>query len=136
MWLLIWTAQGMQSMENIDFENDWKMISLQIGGNDQCKSCLNPDIYTPDNFELYVDAAIQKIQDTIPKVVVSLIDQFIVSEVYKVIVKNNRCVGHGAVSKYFHCPCALVRKNMDPMKTLAEGTLSLFATSYSNSPLG
>lgn len=61
-------------MENIDFENDWKMISLQVGGNDQCSSCLDPNIYTPDNYERYVDAAIQRIQDSIPKVIVNLIN--------------------------------------------------------------
>ncbi|CAO3619850.1 unnamed protein product [Mucor hiemalis] len=98
---LTYLIERMRSMENIDFENDWKMISIQIGGNDQCQSCLHPDMYSPENYELHVDAAIQRIQATIPK-----------------IVNNNQCIGPGAVSKYHHCPCAQGEENMEKIKIL------------------
>lgn len=43
-------------------------------GNDQCAACgdKNKDNVTPDAFGKYVEAAIQRIQKEIPKVVINL----------------------------------------------------------------
>lgn len=119
-------------MENIDFENDWKMISIQIGSNDQCQSCVHPDVYSADNYERYVDAAIQRIRANIPKVIVNIIDQFVLYELYKVILKNNRCIGPGAVPKYYHCPCAQEKDSMNKMKVLGKGRFALLVALYFN----
>lgn len=113
-------------MDNIDFENDWKMITVQIGGNDQCKSCLNPDVYTPDNYEHYLNTAIRRIQHSVPKVIVNIIDQFNISEAYKAVGKNDRCNGPGADPVYNSCPCARTLENLDRMSFLGKGMLTPF----------
>lgn len=112
----------MHAMKNIDFENDWKMISLQIGGNDQCQSCLDPDFYSADNFERYVDAALQRIQATIPKVIVNIIDQYHVYDLYHATKDSSHCVGPGAEPKFLQCPCPRGHLNLDQIKVLGNGT--------------
>ncbi|KAG1245631.1 hypothetical protein G6F68_014978 [Rhizopus microsporus] len=56
------------------YSTAWKMITIQIGSNDQCATC-NPLISkyaTPEAYGKYVEAAIQRIQKEIPKTVVNL----------------------------------------------------------------
>lgn len=57
-----------------NYQKDWKMITLQIGSNDQCASCDGDimDHVTPTAYGQYVEAAIQRINNEIPKVVVNL----------------------------------------------------------------
>lgn len=66
---------GMKSyFFSTNYENDWKMITIQIGSNDQCASCggVIEDHVTPDAYGNYVEAAIERIRTEIPKVVVNL----------------------------------------------------------------
>lgn len=32
----------LQADPKVDFANDWKVVTLFIGGNDLCESCMNP----------------------------------------------------------------------------------------------
>ncbi|CAO3636065.1 unnamed protein product [Mucor hiemalis] len=58
----------------LSFKNDWKMITLNIGSNDQCAACKSAimDKTTPEVYGAYVEAAIERIQKEIPNVVVNL----------------------------------------------------------------
>jgi phospholipase B1 len=73
----------MQTLEDLDFENDWKMINIQIGSNDMCGACNSTymDQVTPEKFGEYVEAAVERIHANIPKVLVNLIGTFNVSQV-------------------------------------------------------
>lgn len=56
-----------------NYQNDWKMITIQIGSNDQCAACgSNANLVTADAYGKYVEAAIQRIKAEIPKTVVNL----------------------------------------------------------------
>ncbi|CEP16713.1 hypothetical protein [Parasitella parasitica] len=74
----------MMLMEGIDFENDWKMINLQIGSNDMCGACNSTymDEVTPEKFGGYIEAAIERIHANIPNALVNLIGTFNVSELF------------------------------------------------------
>lgn len=80
-------------MKNIDFSNDWKMITIQIGSNDQCASCLSPwkSEVTADKFGSYVEKAVQRIQKSIPRTIVNLVGSFKVSPVYSLTKGQEYC---------------------------------------------
>ncbi len=42
----------MRSLRGVDFKNDWKMITLFIGGNDLCQFCnsQDPNKYSPESY--------------------------------------------------------------------------------------
>lgn len=65
---------GMKSyILTTNYQKDWKLITLQIGSNDQCASCgSNAALVTADAYGNYVEAAIQRIKEEIPKTVVNL----------------------------------------------------------------
>ena len=54
-----------------------------ITGNDQCASCSdNSADVTADAYAGYVDAAVERIRNEIPRVIVNLVGTFNVSGVY------------------------------------------------------
>lgn len=56
-----------------NYNTDWKMITIQIGSNDQCAACGDEAQYvTADAYGSYVEAAIERIKSEIPKTVVNL----------------------------------------------------------------
>jgi phospholipase B1 len=67
MVLAMWTLPGS------NFFSDWKLITIQIGSNDQCSSCNDTNgQYTPTAYGKYLRAAVQTIQQYIPNVIVNL----------------------------------------------------------------
>lgn len=61
-------------MPGVDFENDWKMINMQIGSNDQCASCIDSvlPLLTPEKYGGHVTDAVERIRTSVPKVLVNL----------------------------------------------------------------
>lgn len=56
-----------------NYQKDWKLITLQIGSNDQCAACgSNANYVTAEAYGNYVEAAIERIKAEIPKTVVNL----------------------------------------------------------------
>ena len=45
-------VEKMQNDVTIDYEKDWKLITIFIGGNDLCAVCRNKTKYSP---EAYID---------------------------------------------------------------------------------
>ncbi|KAG2218696.1 hypothetical protein INT45_003963 [Circinella minor] len=82
----------MTRLPNVNFVTDWKMITIQIGSNDQCASCSdnNTDV-TVDAYAGYVDAAIERIRNNIPRVIVNLVGTFNVSGVYDLTTGQEYC---------------------------------------------
>ncbi|CAB3410477.1 unnamed protein product [Caenorhabditis bovis] len=57
--------------ESVDFNNDWKLLNIFIGGNDICGFCRHED-YNPYNCGQKIKEAVQIIYDNVPRVIVSL----------------------------------------------------------------
>ncbi|KAI7885707.1 hypothetical protein K492DRAFT_105044, partial [Lichtheimia hyalospora FSU 10163] len=113
----------MKSMESIDFDNDWKLITIQIGSNDQCASCLGPwtNDVKPENYGSYVDKVIGRIKDEMPRTIVDLGGVFNVSQVYNLTFGQDYCRPlldqPNALLNRVECPCFLESddkiRNMD-----------------------
>jgi len=89
----------MKSDPNIDYDNDWKLVSLWIGGNDLCACCNGDEINTPDKYAAYVKDALDVLRDNMPRTFVNLIQIVDVSKLY--YVQEGDC-------KFYHsivCKC-------------------------------
>ncbi|KAL1928427.1 hypothetical protein VTP01DRAFT_2783 [Rhizomucor pusillus] len=114
----------MKRNPSIDFENDWKMIVLNIGNNDQCATCsLWKNDVTPEKYKQYVEAAISRIKAEIPRTVVQILGAFKVSQVYQLTRGQSYCHPllniDDALLNHIECSCFLGpdknRKLMDSM---------------------
>ncbi|KAK9766006.1 hypothetical protein K7432_005237 [Basidiobolus ranarum] len=107
----------------IDIQNDWKLLTLQLGSNDMCQACLDAFQYSgPDAYEKNIRKAIDRVRKDIPKVIISLGGVFNVSQTWAKTRSDPYCQKiKGLPHLNIECPCALLggklgeesRKDMD-----------------------
>eukprot|EP00026_Physarum_polycephalum_P011428 Phypoly_transcript_11654.p1 GENE.Phypoly_transcript_11654~~Phypoly_transcript_11654.p1 ORF type:complete len:337 (+),score=40.66 Phypoly_transcript_11654:93-1103(+) len=87
---LITTLKGNSA---INFEEDWKVLSILIGANDLCASCtfLDKKFLDPDEFEAHLSSVLENVRKNIPRVFVNLVEMFNISQVYDLSLKTKRC---------------------------------------------
>jgi len=57
----------------VDFNNDWKLISIFVGGNDLCDYCKDTVKNSPTNYRNNLEFVLDAIKNKFPKVFVNLI---------------------------------------------------------------
>jgi len=66
----------------VNFNTDWKLLTLFIGANNICGACQNRSNSFPAYFEQHLRAVLTQIETTIPRVFVNLVPIFNISGVY------------------------------------------------------
>ncbi|KAG2222312.1 hypothetical protein INT45_001575 [Circinella minor] len=119
-----------------DFDNDWKLINIQIGSNDQCASCgKNADDVTSDKYAGYVSKAVERIVKNVPNVIVNLMGVFRVSPVYDLTSGQRYCPSYlGQPLNRLLCSCfkstSEARKEMDALSDSYNNELIKIYQSY------
>lgn len=116
----------MRTLDDIDYENDWKMINIQIGSNDMCGACNTTymDDVTPDKFGGYVESVVERIQANIPKTLVNLIGAFNVSQIFPLSAGQDYCPkinNTNITSNTKLCSCAATPEGLEKMGNLTLG---------------
>ncbi|XP_055487013.1 phospholipase B1, membrane-associated-like isoform X2 [Leucoraja erinacea] len=57
----------------INFQEDWKIITLFVGGNDLCDYCKNPAEFSPDNFIKNIQEVLDTLHNEVPRAFVNLV---------------------------------------------------------------
>ncbi|XP_037668950.1 phospholipase B1, membrane-associated [Choloepus didactylus] len=63
----------MKQDTRINFQEDWKLITLFIGGNDLCDCCTDPVRFSPQNFTGHIGEALDILHAEVPRAFVSLV---------------------------------------------------------------
>ncbi|ELK27359.1 Phospholipase B1, membrane-associated [Myotis davidii] len=63
----------MKNDTKINFQEDWKVITLFIGGNDLCDFCNDPAHYSPQNFTDNIGKALDILHAEVPRAFVNLV---------------------------------------------------------------
>ncbi|CAF4476104.1 unnamed protein product, partial [Didymodactylos carnosus] len=88
--------------EKCNFENDWKVVTFFVGGNDLCDFCEDINKHSPEQYMDYVRETLDVLHATLPKTFVNLVP---VLDVRGVKDLNSG----GPVCQLLHkktCPCA------------------------------
>ncbi|KAJ3606857.1 hypothetical protein NHX12_026375 [Muraenolepis orangiensis] len=64
----------MKNDSRINFESDWKVITLFIGGNDACDHCKNSLLYSVDNYLRHVRESLDYLHEQVPRALVNLVE--------------------------------------------------------------
>ncbi|XP_073784669.1 phospholipase B1, membrane-associated isoform X1 [Danio rerio] len=67
-------VKRMKEDSRIDFENDWKIITVFIGGNDLCAHCSDTRYYSSDNIVKYIREALDILHNEVPRALVNLVE--------------------------------------------------------------
>ncbi|XP_052809359.1 phospholipase B1, membrane-associated-like [Mya arenaria] len=60
----------------VDYLNEWKIITLFIGGNDLCEYCHDTNKYSPDSYIAKINETLKILYDNVPKAFVNLVEIF------------------------------------------------------------
>ena len=88
----VWLTQQMKANTKIDFEKDWKLVTILIGANNLCASCIpliNP-IDTAAEFGASMDKTLDLLA-AIPRTLVNVVQIFNLSSVYEVSKGSPYC---------------------------------------------
>ena len=108
--------------KSVDFENDWKLVNLFIGGNDLCDFCTDKELHTPEAYIGYLRDALDLLYRELPKTFVNLISVINVGDI--------KYLNRGLICTAIHsqvCPCAAFPKSIEQ-----EVELQLIFNQYQN----
>ncbi|KAK2878753.1 hypothetical protein Q8A67_019544 [Cirrhinus molitorella] len=67
-------VKRMKEDPKIDFENDWKIITVFIGGNDICAHCTDTRYYSPENIVKNLRQGLDILHNEVPRALVNLVE--------------------------------------------------------------
>ncbi|XP_063246903.1 phospholipase B1, membrane-associated [Prinia subflava] len=107
----------MKNDTSVDFQNDWKLITLFIGGNDLCKFCENPEHHSPENYTYNLQIALDLLHKEVPRAYVNLVTMLPIASLRELhALKNNSCP---KLLMRMLCPCVINPKdNSNELKKL------------------
>ncbi|XP_078698909.1 phospholipase B1, membrane-associated-like [Branchiostoma floridae x Branchiostoma belcheri] len=90
----------MKACEHIDFEHDWKVVTLLIGGNDLCAYCEDTEKWSPIQYVENIRAALDILHQELPRTFVNVVTVMDVVEISK-LQRTFAC----DVLHFFLCRC-------------------------------
>ncbi|XP_019137943.2 phospholipase B1, membrane-associated isoform X1 [Corvus cornix cornix] len=99
----------MKNDSRINFQNDWKLITLFIGGNDLCKHCEDPVHHSPENYTYNLQIALDLLHKEVPRAYVNLVTLLSIESLRELHAsENNSCP---KVLMRMLCPCVISPKD-------------------------
>lgn len=98
----------MKSSKDIDFENDWKLVTIFIGINDLCQYCNDREVHLPENYINNIQKGLDLLHNEMPKTLVNLVNIL--------NMKDVKDMHSGTVCNIFHnieCKCVAFPKTSD-----------------------
>ncbi|XP_045700281.1 phospholipase B1, membrane-associated [Phyllostomus hastatus] len=109
----------MQNDTLIDFQQDWKIITMFIGGNDLCDFCNNPAHYSPQNFTDNIRKALDILHAEVPRAFVNLVKVLEITDLRELY--NEKKVSCPRLILRNLCPCVLTpEENSTELAALIE----------------
>jgi len=100
-----WLVQQLKANKNVNFNLDWKVLTVWIGSNNLCDVCSSQNPNNGDNFQNEVYAALNYIQANVPRVFVNLVANLDISNLYY--------IDSGACSLIHWVACGCVSSKSD-----------------------
>ncbi|XP_035828409.1 phospholipase B1, membrane-associated [Aplysia californica] len=105
----------LQSDSSVDFNNDWKVITVFIGGNDLCAACTDEAKYSVEKYKENLQETLDYLHSNVPRAFVNLVEVLNI-EIAKDLAEGLVCQAiHG-----FLCTCATNPSSPEAEQQLVE----------------
>ncbi|XP_044147258.1 phospholipase B1, membrane-associated [Bufo gargarizans] len=94
-------VKKMKESTEINFAEDWKLITVFIGGNDLCQYCRNRERYSLSNHVKHIERALDTFYKEIPRVFINLVQIMEIEGLRRVNAETFGC----SILKPNACPC-------------------------------
>ncbi|XP_078398995.1 phospholipase B1, membrane-associated [Cetorhinus maximus] len=102
--------QLMKNSSEINFKQDWKVITLFIGANDLCEYCMDKETYSADNYVKHIEEALDMLHKQVPRAFINMVQILEMSGLRR--IKKNT-IGCALLQKNM-CPCFLKLRETSP----------------------
>ncbi|XP_060720922.1 phospholipase B1, membrane-associated isoform X1 [Tachysurus vachellii] len=109
----------MKMFEDINFDEDWKLLTILIGMNDICDYCKDKSLFSVENFIHYMSTSMEMLMNEVPRMIVNVV-QILPMEALREVQKPTP----GCLLQRSFCSC-LVKPTSDSedLKELIEVNL-------------
>ncbi|KAL0967627.1 hypothetical protein UPYG_G00254660 [Umbra pygmaea] len=105
--------KAMKDDEKVDFDNDWKLVTLLVGGRDLCDYCMDQNNLTPKNFSEHLMLSLDMLYKEVPRMMVNLIKVMEMNPLRSVRKKDLIC----SLLQRNACPCFFNPEDNSPELT-------------------
>jgi len=95
--------KAMKANKKVDFEKDWKLVTVFVGANDLCSYCLDQNNLSPKNFSHNLKVSLDILYKEVPRVLVNLVE-FLQMDPVRTIKRNT--LGCGLIPRTT-CGCVI-----------------------------
>ncbi|CAG8601318.1 4500_t:CDS:2, partial [Cetraspora pellucida] len=125
-----------------EIRNSWKFLNVFVGPNDLCFQCMSIIPKEEKAFEDYVYDALEKIRANVPNVIVNIIGNFNVSQIYKITRGQTEYCKKLGVLPNLECECAFFdgpegdkkRQRMDDIAHENNAAINRIVQHYADHP--
>ncbi|PWA16559.1 hypothetical protein CCH79_00004758, partial [Gambusia affinis] len=97
-------VDAMKNDATVDFQNDWKLVTLFIGGNDLCQYCNDRAALSPANYTNYLRTSLDILYNEVPRTIVNILEILEIEGLRRIKKDGLGCT---LVQKQV-CPCFLL----------------------------
>ncbi|XP_069064215.1 phospholipase B1, membrane-associated-like [Pleurodeles waltl] len=101
--------QTLKSYPGVDFNNDWKVITIFIGANDLCDYCKNKTLFSAESFIANLTSSLDMLHMEVPRAIVNVVQLFKLEGLRQVNDGSFGCL----LQKSF-CSCLVKPKDNSP----------------------
>nr|XP_020469689.1 phospholipase B1, membrane-associated [Monopterus albus] len=94
----------------VDFQNEWKLVTLFIGGNDLCQYCYDRLSLSPGNYSHHMMTSLDMLYEEVPRVIVNIVEILEIEGLRRIKRDSLFC----SVFQKHVCPCFLLPENDSP----------------------
>ncbi|XP_075470727.1 phospholipase B1, membrane-associated-like [Ascaphus truei] len=99
----------LRSYPGINFEQDWKVVTIFIGSNDLCDYCKNKSLFSADSFIFNLSLSLDMLQEELPRAIINVVQLFPLGGFREVNDGSFGCL----LQKSF-CSCVVQPKDNSP----------------------
>ncbi|XP_074720943.1 phospholipase B1, membrane-associated [Strix uralensis] len=105
----------MRSSSKINFKEDWKLITVLVGGNDLCQYCLDKETYSVQKYVKHLQNTLDIFYKELPRVFVNMVEILEISGLRQIAASSSEC----ALTSKNVCPCFLnPEENSDELQEI------------------
>ncbi|KFP76921.1 Phospholipase B1, membrane-associated, partial [Apaloderma vittatum] len=94
----------MRSSSKINFKEDWKLITVLIGGNDLCQYCLDKETYSVQKYVKHLQDTLDIFYEELPRVFVNMVEILDISVLRQIAASSSECAAVMNVCQCFLNP--------------------------------
>ncbi|XP_034051102.1 phospholipase B1, membrane-associated [Thalassophryne amazonica] len=101
---------AMKKDTTVDFDNDWKLVTLFIGGNDLCQYCNDRASLSPQNYSYHMMTSLDILYKEVPRMIVNVLEILEIEGLRRIKKDSLGCT----LLQPLVCPCFLLPGDDSP----------------------